>query len=179
MQTEIMLDDGFYNQLELNFESPKFNPKFLHELVNDLYSHLAPDIREHELMQIVEDKHGAGFFWEKVLEKHMPHTTLLGRTTKGKDYEDFSDAKFCSLVRYNTGVFQATIGNLKNKIGTLRVCMCVKGHNYHKLYFMLVPYSYYSTLSGHPLKVSFRNFQPFGELWDKFQCSWDEVIKPL
>jgi hypothetical protein len=44
---------------------------------------------------------------------------------------------------------------------------------------MLIPPEYHTKL-GSPLKVTFRNnTAPIGEAWDKFQCSFQDVIKPI
>lgn len=158
----------------------QFRPNFLHELVQDLYEGQPNNIIEHEIKQLLEDVHGKGNFWEKVLAKHMhEHTSILKRNAWYRDFTDNSDAKFCTVVRYTSGVFQATIGGVGNKIGPLRVCMCQPGDRLHKLYFMLIPYEYYSKLSGHPIKITFQNFKPIGEIWDRFQCSFAEVTKSL
>lgn len=154
---------------------PKFNPKFLHELVNDLYKD--PVIQEHELKKIFEDQNSSGYFWEQVLAKHMPHTMICEkRNQKGMDFKDGTDAKFALAGRYqDADQRQATIG-IQNKIGTLRVCMCYRGDIYHKLFFMKIPYEAHSKVKGQNIKITFSTFQPTGRWWDKYQCSWDEVI---
>jgi hypothetical protein len=164
-------------QLEL-FKN--FNPTFLHELVNDLYEDEPDSIKEFMVREILKDKNNKGYFWERVLEKHMRgHTILLEHNTWHKDFADGTDAKFSTAARYQTGVFQASIG-IENKTGTLRVCMVNVGDKFHKLYFMLIPYSYYSKRNQNsPLKVTFQNFHPYGEIWDRFRCSWKDVIKPI
>jgi hypothetical protein len=158
----------------------KFNPKFLHELVDDLYENESDSVRSFAMREFWQDGQIKGQFWERVLEKHMPHTSRCLRNTAHMDYYDWTDAKFASACRYKTtGVWQATISNVATKIGTLRVCLSLKGTKFHKLYFMLIPHSYYSKLSGHPIKITFKNFAPYGDIWDKFQCSFEEVTQEI
>lgn len=160
------------------------NPKFLHELVFDLYEDKHPMIQEHELQRALEDNvgHYVGDMWEKVLAKHMPHTTLLGRNAWHRDFSDGTDAKFASISKYtytkfHKGTIQATVRH-ENKIGTLRVCVCFPGDKLHKVYFLLIPHDYYSTFAA-PIKINFKNFSPFGETWDRFRCSFQQVISPI
>jgi hypothetical protein len=164
-------------QLELFTE---FNPKFLHELVYDLYENESESVKEFMVKEVLKDINNKGKFWEYVLEKHMKHhTTLLEHNAWHMDFDDGTDAKFATAARYQSGVFQASIG-IENKTGTLRVCMVNLGSKFHKLYFMLIPYSFYSTRNPEsPLKITFRNFQPCGEIWDKFKCTWKDVIKSV
>jgi len=159
------------------------NPKFLNELVYDLYENEPEIIRQHELRKLIEDSDGnyKGAMWEKVLEKYMPHTVRLPKNAWYRDFADGSDAKFCSISKYKDGRnrIQATISGVENKIGPLRVCMCFPGDKLHKVYFLFIPQQYYQTLSGHPIKISFSTFSPCGEIWDKFRCSFSEVIQPI
>ena len=166
--------------LDLNIEVPKFKPKFLHELVNYLYEDKPEIIRQHELEQILVDAHGKGNFWEHVLAKGMPHTTILERNAHHRDYADNSDAKFCMVGNYRDSLQkQATISGTRNKIGPLRVCMCLRGDKFHKVFFMLIPYEVHSKLKGENIKITFENFGPSGALWDKYQCSFKEVTKKI
>jgi hypothetical protein len=155
-----------------------FEPKFLHQLVDNLYEDQHTIIKEHELKRILETDNNKGMFWEKVLEKHMPFTKRLKANAWYKDFADGTDAKFATAVRYTSGVFQATIGNVENKTGHLRVCMVGPGDKNRKLYFMVIPPSYYRK-SPHPIKITFKNFYPMGEAWDKYQCSFQEVTNPI
>lgn len=152
--------------------------KFLHELVDSLYEEDV--LRKHELKRLFEDQNSAGYFWEQVLSKHMPHTTRCEkRNEKGRDFLDGTDAKFAMAGRYtNSFQRQATIG-IENKIGTLRVCLCHKGDSLHKIYFMKIPYEAYAKLKGQNIKISFKNFGPSGAFWDKYRCSWRDVISPV
>ena len=56
--TPVQLQVQVQLQLDLNMETPKFKPKFLHELVNYLYEDKPEIIRQHELEQILIDAHG-------------------------------------------------------------------------------------------------------------------------
>ena len=40
-----------------------FNPKFLHELVDNLYEGSLEVIRAHELKQLLQDDNNKGTFW--------------------------------------------------------------------------------------------------------------------
>lgn len=157
-----------------------FNPKFLHELVDNLYEDSLEVIRAHELKQLLEDDNNKGTFWEKVLEKHMLFTKRLSRNAWYMDFDDGTDAKFATAIRYNNknGTYQATI-NSENKTGWLRVCLVAPGIEFRKVYFMLIPPEYHTKLDS-PLKITFRNnTAPIGEAWDKYQCSFQQVIKPI
>ena len=160
-------------------KSDKFNPRFLHELIDDLYDGQSEDVRKFITEEILLDSNNKGTFWERCLAKHMPHTILLGKNTWYKDFSDGTDAKFATAVRYASGVFQASIG-IENKTGPLRICMAAPGQKHRKVFFMLIPYEFYSTRNPtSPLKVTFESFRPIGEIWDQFQCSWEKVISPV
>ena len=167
-------------QLDLGIEKSKFKPKFLHKLVYYLYDDKPEIIRQHELEQILVDAHGKGNFWEQVLAKGMPHTTILERNAHHRDYADNSDAKFCMVGNYNDSIQkQATISGTRNKIGPLRVCMCFKGQKVHKVYFMLIPHEVHSKLKGENIKITFDGDRPIGALWNKYQCSFEEVTRKI
>jgi hypothetical protein len=170
-----------------------FNPKFLSELVNDLHSDKTKEIRKHIMESILSDDQNKGRFWEQVLAKHMPHTTLLEGNEWYRDFDDNSDGKFVTLSnienkRNGRSNFQATI-HIHNKIGTLRVCMCatLPGILDPKVYFMLIPFEAYEPYLNktneegipHPIKISFSNFNPYGELWNKYQTNFAGVTQPL
>jgi len=152
---------------------------FLHELVNSFYPN--PIIRELKYKEILEDPNVSGSFWEQVLEHHMPHTNRCKKRNQvGKDFEDYSDAKFTMAGRYTDSNSRvATIGGITHKIGTLRVCLCMKGGEFHKVYFMKIPHEAYANLAGENIKISFKDYTPTGKMWDKYQCSWEEVIQPI
>jgi hypothetical protein len=57
--------------------------------------------------------------------------------------------------------------------------MVAPGTEFRKVYFMLIPPEYHTTLNS-PLKVTFRNnTAPIGKVWDKYQCSFQDVIRPI
>ena len=124
-----------------------------------------------------------GYFWEEVLAKSMiGHTTLLGRNAVGRDFTDNSDAKFATFYRRSDGVFEASVGNIRTKIGHLRVCLCLPGENYHRVFFLLIPnhaFQHY-TKGSDALKFTIRagNSNITGTL-TKYQCSFDEVTRKL
>jgi len=156
-----------------------FKPVFLQDLVNYLYEDENELVQEFKVRELLEVDVNKGFFWEKVLAKAMPHTTRLKANAWHMDYADGSDAKFAVAGRYASGPLVATI-HTYNKIGPLRVCICVKGQHRHKVYFMLIPYSYHSKLNPNsPIKVTISNFMPYGEVWNRFRCSWEEVTKQI
>lgn len=160
-------------------KSDKFDPQFLHELVNNLHESETESVRSFMIREIVKDNNNKGAFWESVLAKHMPHTIRLLHNAWHKDFSDGTDAKFASAVRYESGAYQASIG-IENKTGTLRVCMIAPGAESRRLFFMLIPYEFYSTRNPNsPLKITFENFRPIGEIWDNYRCSWEEVISPI
>jgi hypothetical protein len=168
-------------RLPINCLKPTaFEPQFLHELFDDLYGNFIKEIQDVFWEQLKEVPEFRGHFWEKVLEKHMPFTKRHDDVREqGSDFLDLTEAKFGSGARYaDDGTIVATIGNTKNKTGTLRICLCAWGQKYSPVAFMLVPYSEYSKWKS-PMKVKFRNNNiPIGKRWDKYRCSFQDVIKP-
>lgn len=166
-----------WKKFNSNMTEKKFKPVFLHDLVNDLYEDKPDVIKEHALKEIFESENNKGVFWERCLEKWMPFTERLKHNAWHRDFTDNTDAKLATAIRYSNNASQATIGGLENKIGHLRVCLVAPGDK-RKVFFMLIPPEYYKR-SKHPIKVTFNNFVPSGAVWDKFQCSWEEVIAPI
>jgi hypothetical protein len=157
----------------------KFEPKFLHELFDSLYGNIIKEAKDLFWEQILNEEAARGSFWEKVLEKHMLFTKRHAKRNQiGSDFLDFTEGKFAGGARYSAdGTVQATIGGVENKTGTLRVCLCAWGQHSHKVYFMLIPYEEYSTWKS-PAKITLRaNSTPIGPLWDKYQCSFQDVIR--
>tara|TARA_R110000868_G_scaffold359090_1_gene620890 strand:- start:2372 stop:2788 length:417 start_codon:yes stop_codon:yes gene_type:complete len=98
-----------------------------------------------------------GVLWEKGLDKGMyTHTTLLGGSTPHLDFTDTTDAKwgtFYQILDKNGKLrWQCSISNFHTKIGPLRVCLCVPGLLYHKLYFLFIPHEAYITYKSKALK---------------------------
>lgn len=157
----------------------KFEPKFLHELFDSLYGNIIKEAKDLFWDQIINEEAARGTFWEKVLEKHMLFTKRHAKRNQiGSDFLDFTEGKFAGGARYSAdGTIQATIGGVENKTGTLRVCLCAWGQHSHKVYFMLIPYEEYSTWKS-PAKITLRaNSTPIGPLWDKYRCSFQDVIR--
>jgi hypothetical protein len=155
--------------------------KYLSDLMDYAFPGADGNTRKMIWEGIKNDAIGKGAMWENSIAKLMPHTIQLNKNAQGKDYDDSSDAKFCVVVRMsNSGIYQATISNTKNKVGWLRVCLCDPHTSSNpRLYFMLVPYEAYSKLKG-PMKVTFNRWgNPTGPYWDKYQCSFQQVISPI
>ena len=158
--------------------------QFLHELVEYVHGHRPKEVKSYIMEQITETvDNNKGHFWELALEKAMTeHTTLLGRNAVGRDFTDNSDAKFATFYRKSDGVFEASVGNIKTKIGHLRVCLCLPGENYHRVFFLLIPNHAFQryTKGSDALKFTIRagNGNITGPLTD-YRCSFDEVTKKL
>ena len=156
--------------------------KTVTDLIDFLHSDKSYDTRKYIVEQIVRTPdQNKGFFWEKVLAKAMPHCKYIGGNNKGYDFLPcMSDAKIATFYKKTDGKLEASIG-IKNKVGTLRVCLVVPGQFYHRVCFMLIPYeSYKKYLKGSgALKV---HINERGAITGKFAvhvCKWAEVIKPL
>jgi hypothetical protein len=114
-----------------------------------------------------------GAVWENALSEFMPFTEKCSLNSMAMDWDDGTDGKFV-MTSINDDIKQLKIslGGIKNKTGTLRVCICSRQDNY-KLYFMLIPHSVYSkwpTNTYSPLKLSFtRNGLPTGSKWKEYQ----------
>jgi len=114
-----------------------------------------------------------GSVWENALSMFMPFTQKCSLNNMSMDWEDGTDGKF-AMTSISTHFPQdyASIGGVKNKIGTLRVCVCSRYDNY-KLYFLLIPHSVYSnwaTNSQSPLKLSFtKEGKPMGKKWREYK----------
>ena len=113
-----------------------------------------------------------GFLWENVLTEFMPFTEQSKLNCMSRDWEDGTDAKFVmTSINDQTKDLTISLGGIKNKTGTLRVCICSRQDNY-KLYFMLIPYSVYSnwpTNTQSPLKLAFdKSGKPKGSKWQEY-----------
>lgn len=110
------------------------------------------------------------------------HTTLLGKNAVGRDFTDNSDAKFATFYRKKDDIFEASVSNIKTKIGHLRVCLCLPGENYHRVFFLLIPnhaFQHY-TKGSNALKFAIRagNGNITSPL-TKYACSFDVVTQRL
>ena len=159
---------------------------FLYDLVNYLYEDSQPEsvklfLQEQYAKTIDQNK---GFFWEKVLEKKMKeHTKLLGGRTVGRDFEDNTDAKFSTFYKKDHGLgdWQASVSNIRSKIGPLRVCLCVPGDRLHRVHFLFIPReAVIPYLEGSDaLKFGLGpGGMPTSKLM-KYACSFNEVSKPF
>ena len=153
------------------------------DLINYLYEDKSSDVKDYIKEQVVKTAdNNKGFFWEKVLEKAMPHTKLLGGNTAHFDFTDGSDAKigtFYSRKGSNTGKKEVSIG-IKNKTGILRVCLVVPGQSYHRVFFLKIPPDAYDPYLNGSSAIKFGlspRGTPTGKLAN-FRCSWKEVISP-
>lgn len=158
--------------------------KFLHELIDYLHGDKPYAVRSYLMTQYSKTTdNNKGKFWEEVLEKAMPHTRLLEGNAWGRDFDDDSDAKFATYYHKENGLgsFEASVSNIRTKIGYLRICLCVPGENYHKLHFLLIPKEAYEPyLKGsNALKFGLSpKGKPTGKL-AKYLCSFEEVCQPL
>lgn len=157
--------------------------RFLSELVEYAHSNHSDETKEYIIHQMVKTvDSNKGYLWEEVLEKAMPHTTRLPGNTVGMDFADTTDAKFAKFHRNKRGTTQAaSISGISNKVGPLRVCLLVPGHEFHRLMYMFIPHAAYAPyITGHnsALKVT---LSPRGNVQgplSKYVCSFVDVCKP-
>jgi hypothetical protein len=157
---------------------------FLHELVEYLHGDKPPEVRKYIIEQTTDLKeYNKGLFWEQVLAKGMiGHTELLGGNTVGKDFTDGSDAKFAMFYKRNDGVYEASVSNIRTKIGPLRVCLCIRGTSMHRVFFMLIPHDAYQkyAIGSNTLKFTLNSKTGMvsGAL-TKYICSFDQVTSQI
>ena len=140
----------------------------------DLLAIRGYDKHDKELMlqHINSGEIAMGAVWENTLSMFMPFTQQCSLNNMAMDWEDGTDGKF-AMTSISTHFPQdyVSVGGCKNKIGTLRICICSRYDNY-KLYFMLIPHSIYSnwaTNSQSPLKLSFtKEGKPMGKKWKEY-----------
>lgn len=151
------------------------------DLINYLYEDKPEEVIKFLINQIAKSTdYNKGYLWENVLAKAMPHTKLLGGNTKGMDFTDGSDAKIGTYYRKSDGKKEVSVG-IKNKTGTLRVCLVDPGQDFHRVFFLLIPEHAYKSYSEGSQAVKFGlnpRGSPTGKL-AKFMCSWDQVIAEL
>jgi hypothetical protein len=158
--------------------------RFLHELVDYLHNDKPENVKKYILTEIAKTvDNNKGRFWENVLAKAMQyHTSPLKPNAYGKDFADGTDAKFATYYRRNTGFnkWEASVSNIRTKVGPLRVCLCVPGESYHKVYFLFIPYDAYQIYTEGSNAIKF-GLSPSGKPTGKmtnFLCSFETVIKP-
>jgi hypothetical protein len=154
---------------------------FLHELIDLLHGDKTYEVRKYIMEQTAKMKdNNKGLFWESVLAKNMSHTNLLGGNTAGRDFSDDTDAKFATFYKRTDGVYEASVGNIRTKVGPLRVCLCVPGHNFHRVFFLFIPHFAYQkyTKGSDALKFTLnaKTGMVSGPL-TKYLCSFDEVCR--
>jgi hypothetical protein len=111
-----------------------------------------------------------GSVWENALTEFMTFTKKCGVNCKSMDWEDGTDGKFVmTTINDDPNDFYISLGGIKNKTGTLRVCICSRQDNY-KLYFMLIPHKVYSKWNQtSPLKLRFtKDGFPTGYKWQEY-----------
>lgn len=154
---------------------------FLHELVDYLHGDKTYDVRNYIMEQTAKMKdNNKGHFWESVLAKGMTHTILLGGNTVGMDFSDGTDAKFATFYKRADGVFEASVSNIRTKVGPLRVCLCVPGQSYHRVFFLFIPHDAFQkyTAGSDALKFTLNSKTGMvsGTL-TKFLCSFEDVCQ--
>ena len=145
----------------------------------DLLAIRGYDKHDKELMlqHINSGEIAMGAVWENALSMFMPFTQQCSLNNMAMDWEDGTDGKF-AMTSISTHFPQdyVSVGGIKNKVGTLRVCICSRYDSY-KLYFMLIPHSIYSkwatcysTNSQSPLKLLFtKEGKPMGKKWKEYE----------
>lgn len=156
--------------------------KLLNELVEYLHDNKPHEVKSYIMEQITKTvDNNKGAFWEDVLAKAMvSHTVLLGRNTHGRDFTDNTDAKFATYYLRKDRIWEASVSNIRTKIGPLRICLCVPGIKFHKVYFLFIPHEAYQPycIGSEALKFGLSpTGKPTGKL-SRFLCSWDKVIQP-
>ena len=141
----------------------------------DLLAIRGYDKHDKELMiqHINSDEISLGSVWENALSMFMPFTKKCSLNSMAMDWKDGTDGKFVmTSINDDAKQFQISLGGIKNKTGTLRICVCARQDNY-KLYFMLIPYAVYSqwpTNTYSPLKLSFtKHGIPTGPKWKEYE----------
>lgn len=160
-----------------------YNVQFLDQLIDYLYGHKSYDYRAEKEKELLDPANsGKGLFWEKVVEKGMEgRAHLLETNHPGCDMNDKTDMKFATFTTWNSNNFAkvATI-HIENKIGPLRICLVYPGRDKHKVYFMFVPTeAHINRKTSHPVKITWsaENERPTGEWWDKYRCSFAQVLQ--
>lgn len=151
----------------------------LNDMVNYLHEDKSPDVKSYIIDTIVKSADSnKGYIWEDVLEKAMlAHTKRLHGNAKGRDFDDDSDAKFATFYKKSSGILEASISGIRNKIGPLRVCLCVPGESYHRVMFMLIPHHAYQRYKEGSDAIKF-TLSPRGNVQgalSQYVCSFDEV----
>jgi len=157
----------------------------LHQLVDYLHGDKPYATRNYIMEQMYKSSANInkGHFWEEVLQKAMSsHTKLLTKNAVGRDFLDGSDAKWGTFYKRKDNVYEVSVGNIRTKIGPLRVCLCLPGDTHHHVWFLLIPYEAYQqyAIGSDALKFTIRekNGNISGKL-TKYLCSFDEVTQKI
>ena len=158
------------------------NVKFLDELIDFMYGDKPYYFRAEKLKEMIDPANsGKGRIWEFICGKGMRGiANLLENNAPYRDMDDNTDMKFSTFTTWDSNRFEkyATI-HIENKIGPLRVCLCYPGIDKHKVYFMFVPTeAHMGRDTDHPVKIKWGTKGPIGEWWEKYQCSFEEVLRP-
>lgn len=150
--------------------------------LSDLLRTAYPEYADEDIKKLIKvarkGELNCGIIWERITKEKLGLEPLRPNSS-WRDHIDGTDSKFCSVVRMNNrenkpNCFQATVST-RNKIGQLRVCMWDPFFA-DNLYFMLIPYEYFIKYNGNPIKITFQNFMPKGPHWDKWQCTFEQVV---
>ncbi len=148
------------------------------------YSEEPLEVRRYLIKQIVHTAdNNKGFMWEHVTDKAMHHhTALLGGNYPHMDRLDTTDDKIGTFYLRSDGVWEASVNNIRTKVGPLRVCLVVPGHapDRHRVHFLFIPHAAYQKYKkgSNALKFTLdsKTNNISGPL-TKYQCSFEEVTK--
>ena len=155
----------------------------INQLIDYVYGNQGYSVRKHVFEQLVRTPdNNKGHFWETCLAKAMsPHTKLIGGNNKGYDFEPCkSDAKIATFYKKSDGSYEASVG-IENKIGPLRVCIVVPGHEIHRVFYLLIPHKAYKPYQekSQCIKIHMNNNWVITDKWRKYVCKWEDITKFL
>ena len=158
------------------------NFNWLHEMIDYGYDDKPAEVRAYLIEQTAETTdNNKGFMWEHVLNKSMQaHTTFKGGNYAHMDWLDTTDAKIATFYKRKDGVWEASISNIRTKVGPLRVCLVVPGHTplRHRVHFLFIPHAAYQKYArgSDSLKITLnaKTNNISGEL-TKYKCTFEEV----
>ncbi len=155
----------------------------LDELIEFVHGDKGPELKKFIVNQVTKTVDGnKGILWEDALEKEMLyHTKRLSRNAVGRDFDDDSDAKFATFYRKKSGILEASISGIRNKIGVLRVCLCVPGETYHRLMFMRIPPKAYLKYAAgsNAIKITLSKTGNVQGTLARYICNFKEVAAPI
>lgn len=165
--------------MDVTINLPKI--KTLIDLIDFTHQDKSTDVKNYIIEQALSIDNNKGKLWEDTLSKAMAsHTILLGGNTKGRDFTDSTDAKFSVFYKKSDGKWEASVSNIRHKIGPLRVCLCYPGENYHRLFFLFIPYEAYQKYTVGSSCLKFK-ISPRGNITSplsKYVCSFEDVCRP-